>query len=59
MKNKSDSILKALKSSQPLHIKLESQYHKEVEIPLLEVKKKKLEEIRNLYKEPIDYKDII
>ncbi|CDW85561.1 UNKNOWN [Stylonychia lemnae] len=57
-KQQQDQALTKLFNHQPLHIKMEFQYKNEVELPLLEQKKKKLEEIRQFFKQPLDKKDI-
>eukprot|EP00347_Sterkiella_histriomuscorum_P021103 403335242 len=57
-KEKQDEELNKLFNYQPLHVKMESQYKNEVEMPLLEQKKKKLEEIRQFFKQPLDKQDI-
>lgn len=55
---KQNMKVKHLMKIQPLFVKMEDKFVKEVELPLLEQKKKKLQEIRSFFKKPLDQKDI-
>lgn len=46
--------MRQLRRNQPMHVKMEEKYKEEVEFPLLEQKKRKLEEIRQFFKKPLD-----
>ena len=46
-----------VKAKEPMYKKIEKNYKKSVEMPALEQKKEKLEQIRNFYK-PIDRQEV-